>query len=479
MKSHHAVATVLALAIVACTPKVADTTTAEKQPQAQPTQPQLVGGAKLSSCPKFSDNPNADALTDDYVIYRDFIKTENYAQAYPLWQKVYAAAPAADGQRNTVFVDGITLMEQFMAEATDPDKKAEYRDRVFALYDELDKCYPEGGYVPARKGFDYFYKYPGAISKLDDYKLFQEAIARDSMEVGEFILNPMTSLLVELHQDGKISDEEARTTGRFILERLRKLEADAKTANDRERVRLIKGYVPDRMVYFEQVKGFYDCDYYKGKYLAELEATPDDCVLISQTIGYMRYGGCTSNDPDIARLTAKYNSDCRETVASSGCSANTLLQNGDYREAIDCLEDRYESTDESIKKAELALIIAKVYYGNLRNFSQARSWARKAAGDRGGWGEPYILIGKLYASSGPLCGTGTGFDSQRVVWAAMDQWVRARSVDPSAAREANRLIGQYTQYLPTKGDLFSRGLKEGQSYTVPCWIGESTTVRGI
>ncbi len=97
-------------AAAACTPKATDTGTAaaKKPTTTQPTQPSMMGGKKLSDCRKFSDNPNADALTDDYVIYRDFMKTENMAQAYPLWQKVYAAAPAADGMRNTVFVDGIS-----------------------------------------------------------------------------------------------------------------------------------------------------------------------------------------------------------------------------------------------------------------------------------------------------------------------------------------------------------------------------------
>ncbi len=478
----HAVALVLCVA-AACTPKATDTSTASnKKPTAatQSTQPSMMGGKKLSDCRKFTDNPNADALTDDYVVYRDFIKTENVTAAYPLWQKVYAAAPAADGMRNTVLADGIYFMEYFMGQTQEAPKKDEYRKRVFELYDEIDRCYPDGGFVPARKGFDYFYKYPDAISKLDNYNLFKEAVERDSTDVGEYVLNPMTSLLVDLHESGDVSDDEAKQMGRFILDRLKKLEASAKTANDRERVNLIKGYVPDRLVYFEQLKGFYDCGYYKGKYLPELDANPNDCVLLSQTIGYLRYGGCSSSDPDIARLTARYNESCREVaVGPSGCSANSLLQSGDYRDAIECLEDRYNSTAESSKKAELALVIAKVYYGNLRNFSQSRAWARKAAGDRGGWGEPYILIGKLYASSGPLCGTGTGFDSQRVVWAAIDQWVKARSVDGGVASEANRLIGNYNQYLPTKGDLFSRGLKEGQSYTVPCWIGESTTVRGI
>ena len=32
--------------------------------------------------------------------------------------------------------------------------------------------------------------------------------------------------------------------------------------------------------------------------------------------------------------------------------------------------------------------------------------------------------------------------------------------------------------MPTKTDLFERGIDEGGSYTVGCWINETTKVRG-
>jgi len=83
----------------------------------------------------------------------------------------------------------------------------------------------------------------------------------------------------------------------------------------------------------------------------------------------------------------------------------------------------------------------------------------------------------MYASSGPLCGPGTGFDSQRVTWVAIDQWNKAKSIDPSVSAEANKLINRYTQYMPTRADIFQRSIKEGSTYKVPCWIQENTKVR--
>lgn len=111
-------------------------------------------------------------------------------------------------------------------------------------------------------------------------------------------------------------------------------------------------------------------------------------------------------------------------------------------------------------------------------FSQSRTYAYKAAEYRSDWGAPYMLIGDLYASSGSLCGSGTGFESQVVVWVAIDKYYKAKSVDPGVADDANAQIAKYSQYMPSITDLFDRGIDEGSTYTVGCWINEATTVRG-
>ena len=124
-----------------------------------------------------------------------------------------------------------------------------------------------------------------------------------------------------------------------------------------------------------------------------------------------------------------------------------------------------------------ALNIAKIYEVHLRNFPKARRWAEQAAEIRGEWGEPYILIGRLYASSGPLCGPGRGWDSQIVTWPAIDAWQKAKRIDPSVREQANKLIGRYRQYMPNREDVFIRNLKAGESFFVPCWIQRSTVIR--
>ena len=475
MRLRHALTFVTTLALLAaCTPKTIEQTT--QTPTAPTTVSAPKADEKLSPCPKFTDAPNPGQVEDNYVIYRDFLGAGEVDKAYELWKTVYAVAPAADGRRNTVLTDGIYFMKYYASQTEDPAEQKDYLERVDQLYDQIEECYPGDGSMMGRKAFDCFYENRGQTPR-ECYDLFAKAIEADGEDSGDYILNPLAALTVQLHESGEITDAEARQRVDFINRQLAKLRREANTSTERERLALIEGYVPDRLAYFEQVAGFYDCQYFKDKYLPEFEEARDDYVRLSQLAGYLRFGGCPAGDADLQRIVTAARAVQPVDPTPRGNSCFDLIRDAKYSDAVSCLEDSYNNASDEAKKAQYALVIAKLNYGNLRNFPAARTWARKAAGHKSGWGEPYVLIGKLYASSGPLCGSGTGFESQRVVWVAIDQWNKAKSVDPGVASEAQRLINRYAQYMPAKDDLFMNGIKPGSSYTVPCWINESTTVR--
>jgi len=50
-------------------------------------------------------------------------------------------------------------------------------------------------------------------------------------------------------------------------------------------------------------------------------------------------------------------------------------------------------------------------------------------------------------------------------------------VDPSTSDDANKKIASCTRYFPKQEDVFFYGLKAGDTYSIKCWIGETTTVR--
>lgn len=471
----HWVVYLLLIIMVACTPKTTEEVSQPEVTEAPTPQPEE-NNANLSPCPKFNDAPDPDGITDKYVIYRDFIKARQWDQAFELWKEVYAVAPAADGQRNTVYADGIRFYQRFINQTTDAQQKEEYVDRIFELYDEIDKCYPEGGYIIARKAFDLYYKYTNRASKEEIFAMFKEAIDTDGLKTPDFVMNPFTALLIDMHEQGEVSDEEAKKYEQQIRAILAEGLSDCEgVACDRWKI--IEEYAPDRLQYFETVKGFYDCEYYMEKYYPDFLAAQQDCDMIRTVFSRLRWGQCPEVDERFKELIRVGNENCVVETAGPAKIAYNCLKEADYQCAIDGFLEAAENTDDTEKKGQYLLIVAKVYQAHLRNFSKSRQYALNAAEVRPNWGEPYLHIGRLYASSGPLCGPGRGWDSQIVVWPAIDMWNKAKQVDPEAAAEANKWIGQYAQYMPKKEDVFIRNLKAGESFFVPCWIQRSTRIR--
>ncbi|MCF8245672.1 MAG: tetratricopeptide repeat protein [Saprospiraceae bacterium] len=454
---------VLAL-LAGCTPKTPKATTeTPTKPVKDPNKP----------CKTFDDAPYPDKALEEFVLYKDFLKANDWDGAWTKWQYVYKNSPNADGNRSTVYTDGIKFYEHFMEK--DSTKKEEYITEIFKIYDAMEKCMGDGGHVTGLKAFDYFFKYPTRISKEELYKLFKKSIEMDGGKPRYFILNPLTSVLVDLAQEEKVPLAEAQKYNKIIRDAIETGLAECK-GKDCENWQIIAEYAPARLEALESIEGFYPCTYYSDKYYPQFQANPTDCETIINTYSRMKWGKCDDNDPKLQAVNAAYQTNCKKPDDDAP-TCNELLRSGKYRDAVKCLEEAIPGISSNSDKAKYNYLIAQIYFAYLKNFPKARQYAREASRLRPGWGDPYILVGLLYASSGPLCGPGRGWDSQVVVWPAIDEWQKAKSIDPSVSGKANGYINQYSQYMPSREELFQRLKKEGDSFFVPCWIQESTTIR--
>lgn len=464
--------------VIACTPKTTEQAKTEEPEEVK--KPPVVQQEGLSECKKFSDNPNSNDAETAHVLYRDFLKQKDYDQAFKYWKTAYAMAPAADGMRDYHFLDGVKLYENMLSKETDDTKKGEYIDTILAFYDEAASCYPKKATMyQGLKAFKLYYNYRDRTDDMEIYNQFKNIIDTDGKKTADFVVNPFTATMMELFVAQKITQAEVKKYASKINEIVAYGTTNCKAGKECDRWDIVKGYAPVRLEELEGVEGFYDCDYYKAKYLPEYEANPSDCEMVSMAYGRLKWGKCPEVDAALQKLKPEIDRCFPPVVTSTGTPKPTCaskVREGDYTGALTCYEDKASASSDNNKKAAYYLMMAKIYYGQLKKYSKARTYAQKAADARPGWGEPHILIGKLYASSGPLCGPGRGFDSQVVTWVAIDEWNKAKR-DPEFASEANRLIGKYAQYMPSKEDIFQRSISEGSTYKVGCWIQRSTKVR--
>lgn len=463
------------IVLMACSPKVVSNTDTKPKEEEKPT----VVEERLSPCAMFGDASDPDEALESHVVYRDFVKASDFSGAYEYWKIAYKLAPAADGKRDYHFTDGVKIYKDFYSKTSDEEEKDQYWKQIVELYTKAKECFPEKAQdYDGLKAFDLYYHFPDRASKLEIFELFTNVIDHYGKKTPAYVMNPFTDVLITLVREEKIPLERGQKYANQIMEGLNYGLSNS-TGNTLKAYQIVDSYVPNRMQDLETVKGFYDCEYYLDRYYEEYKQNSQDCDAIRTVMSRLKWGNCSETNEKYREVIEHYKKNCQVATKSGPVSAAyDCLNNAEYQCAIDNFKAAAERTDDVNKKAKYTLLIAKVYYTHLRQFSQARKYALEAAKIRSNWGAPYMLVGRLYASSGPLCGPGTGWDSQVVVWMALDMWNKAKSVDSSVSAEANRFINQYRQYMPTKEDIFQRpNIKEGDSYYIGCWIQRSTRVR--
>lgn len=476
MKLLHLLFAVLGLLTISCTPKTVT-----------PIQEEVVEEVAV---PTEDINPNClqldqlsglqrDEAETAFVLYRDFLKAEDYTQAYSYWKTAYEAAPASNGSIQYHYDDGVKIYRHQYGEATDDVSKDAIVAKVRALYDKRRECFGDEAYLKGREGFDLYYYFPNEVSDLEIYGLFKDVLDGKGKDADYFIMNPMAKILSDKAIAGDLTPSEAGKYAKLMLSAIKN--GVDNCTKDCESWKVVNSYAPARLENLEGIKGLYDCAYYTDKYYPQFQADPTSCEMINLAYGRMKWGGCDDSNPILKEIAAAKATHCKPQVVATAPGplrqAFDLYESGQYTEAVKAFEEFANSTTDVDKKAKYLLLVAKIYYRDIKKYTKAREFAEKAAAAKSNWGEPYMLIGKLYASSGPLCGPGTGFDSQVVTWPAIDMFTKAKQVDPSVSAEATKLINTYKQYMPTKEDIFSRTIKAGSTYKVGCWINRNTVVR--
>jgi len=440
--------------------------------------------ASETPCNTFEDIENRDDIETAYVLYRDAFKAGNYDAAFPLWEKAFEAAPAANGKVSYQFDDGIYMYHLKYSKAAETDKKVIF-EKIMELYDSKSACYGNAHKNNTRKAFDSYYYFNEYADRNEIFDHFKKCIDSEKLNTPAYVINPFTELLVEkYYEDKSISMEEVQV---LVVSILNIIDHAISTNTDNNTWEKVKEYVSTQLALFEKERGFYDCEYYMSKYLRFIDLQKANCTQVDSAQDIARWAGCDESEELVKTFKQFVSTNCKTTVCSnvsevvvSSCAkeAYEAYEKKEYLIAIDKYTCVLEEQDEFDKKAIYALLISKIYYTLEKpNYILARQWAEKAASFKSGWGEPYIVIGKLYASSAKLCSSGDTFKSQIVTWPAIDMFQKAKSEDPSVSDEANQLINYYSKYMPSYEELFGREIPLGSSYKVGCWININTTVR--
>ncbi len=445
-----------------------------------------------SQCETWNNSPKKEDAENAHVNYRQYLKgkdvadlekmdEENFQIAFNEWKKAYTIAPAADGQRPSHYQDGRTLYRTMYNKSTDAAKRKEYAGIIMRLYDEQIQCYKNEGFLLGRKGYDMFYmeEYGRTQATFDALKKSLEISGNNAEYI---IFDPIFELVVQKYQNNEMSKEEARSIHQKSMEVI-----DHNIANNarlkqyyeitKSRVESIFSAIEDEV---------FDCAYFKDKLVPKYRENPEDHEVIRYIYNKLRQQGCSEDDAIMQELKAKYvviasaiNDSLRLSYYADNPAvhAKDLYDNGDYSKAIEKYREAIDKEPAGDKKAEYLLAIASIQFRKLSQYTAARESALRAARLRSGWGQPYMLIGDMYATSARTCGND-GYSRGLAVLAAIDKYAQARNIDSSVADEANRRIGRISGAVPSGEDIHLRG-KAGKTDVVPCWIGETVRLPNL
>ncbi len=448
-----------------------------------------------SQCASWNDSPQKEDAENAHSIYRQAMKSKDYILAFENWEKAFGIAPVADGKRDYHFTDGAQLYLNLFKSETDAAKKEEYKNKSLSLIDDAIACYNLGaitsskctndacirkriGYLAGRKAFDMFYTFNTPYSQTTE--ALKLAVENSGNDAEYIVFDPYASIVVYQIEKEKMEKTEARSIyeelnaiADYNIENNAKLSAYYKQAKDAMNAKFA---VIEHLIF--------DCDFFVNKLRPEYDASPEDVEVWKKIVAKLKAQNCDSSNAFLMEVEGKYKAWATAQNAAKQAEfeannpailAKKCYDSGDFDCAVAKYKEAIDNEMDTEKKASYYFSLASIQFRKLKAYGVARNSAREAAKLRPNWGRPFMLIGDMYGSSARNC--GNSWDQRLAILAAMDKYRYAKSIDSELSDDANSRLNKYASSMPSLEDGFQRGIKEGQTVKVECWIGETVKVK--
>ena len=406
-------------------------------------------------------------------VYTEYVKTNNFKDAYPSWKAVFDEAPWA---QIATYTNGAKILRGLIVAEKDGAKQKEYFDLLMKVHDQriqyldklntLSKTKATKGDIMGTKAHDYFSM--GGQDNNAAYAMFAEAVAAEKHNLPYYVLMEFVDASAR-----KVKADEAHKE-QFVQDYIAAAGYASEALNAAQKESAKKNYqmAKDNIDAHFINSGVATCDNLQAIYAPKVEANKSNLDYLKQVVKVMKMLGCTESEAYFA--ASEYAHAIEPTAETAIGCGYMYYKKGDFNKCITYFDNAIELEQDPIKKADYNYSAAAVCFSN-KQLSKAKQYARKSIELNGENGKPYMLIAQIYASS-PNWSDEAALN-KCVFFAVIDKLQKAKNVDPSCAEEADKLIRTYAGYTPKDEDLFFIGLKKGDSVTIGGWIGETTTIR--
>lgn len=395
-----------------------------------------------------------------YSLYYEDFKNENYESALPNLKWIIQKAPAYPRSNDRNFRRLVETYAGLAAKADDEETKRQYLDSALVVFDEV---------VPTLQEHEIEVdELQWKIRKGRFIQEHNEALSDRSSEVADIYL--------EAYEMGGCEIDPYYI--RVIIDRYARSGEKQQAVDLMDESEECFGDNQEMMAYITEVRdNLFQSPQERMTFLeSRLEKNPEDLEVASELFDiYLDVGERQKAAALGDRLV-----NMEKTPRTYRMLGQLHLQDGEAGKALEYYQEALDlpgATDEVKRDIHFNMGIAQQQLGRL---SSARASFRQALEFDPNHGSAYIAIGDLYVTAVSECGSFEPED-RAVYWLAVDQYERARSVDPSVASQASQKISTYRNSFPSQENLFFKGWEPGQSYNINygcySWIGQSTTVR--
>lgn len=387
------------------------------------------------------------------------------------WRTVFLSCPT---MKQSTFTDGVKIVNNALIRnaKTEAEKEA-CIDTLCMVYDMRAQYFPttpkganQIGNIVGRKGLDLM-KYPSRMEQA--YNSLKQAIEIDGNSSNYAFIDGYFTTIINMVKAGKLTED-------VIIEEYSRLmdivDICIANANESGNTKMAENYTATKNNLEGGVQPYANCEDLVRIYQKKYDADPDNVELLNKIATVLSNRNCDRSDLYLAVAIKLHK--LNPSAESAYFIGKRYLADQEYGKATGYLLEatKSDNTDQAQQAYKyLAQIMLKE-----SNFEQGRTYANKAIALDKTDGEPYMIIGYLYASSGKVCHENP-LHAKAVFWAAVDKFQKAKEVDPNMAAKANEMIREYSKLFPTAEDAFFYNVFEGDTYQVGCWINETTKAR--
>ena len=440
----------------------------------------------------FVNAQGGDKCPEDIQYLVQFSKSKDYNDAYPYLQSMRKECPS---YHKAIYIYGEFILKDKIENAQTPEEKEGFVKDLVALYGEHDKNFPgNGAGNTMKKGMlllenkvgtkDEAYGYLDTAFKTDAenftsakalYTYFELFV--DDYEAGtkgitlQQVFDKYDEIVEKLELEEKALSDELDVLLNKIeaQEALTDKEANLKARNEYnlEQFSVVKGSMDAKIVLLST------CDKLIPFYQKSFEEKKNDVLWLKRAAERLEAKDCDS-DPLFTKISEQLHK-LNPTAESAYLLGVAAQRAKNITKALEYFNQSAELFTDATKKAKVYYKIATMY--GTGNKTQARTYARKALSAKPSFGQAYMLMAQLYASSANDCGK-TPFEKRAVYWLCAQYANKAAAVDPGLKATASRQAASYNASAPSKTDIFNEAMA-GKTISFNCWIGESVKVPNL